>query len=132
MGIAMQTINEFDYALQSGNLANAVCAFAIVQTLVVLIAIGPGRGELAYAVHDNRRLTLGAIILFTLIYAALIYFFNNNQMLILGKGILSTELRSYLYWLGIMRYAAVVACGVAAFWVCGHFKVSGAETIKDS
>jgi hypothetical protein len=63
----MPPLNEADYAMQAGNLANAVCGFSIVQTLLLLIAVGPGRGDLAHAVDENRKLALVCIVIGTLL-----------------------------------------------------------------
>ena len=106
-----------EYGKDFWSVSNALTAFAVAQSIVFLVAVGPHQSDLYVAVRDNQPLVVAAIPVATAIYIGIIVFCHHAQWKLAGK--LSTNLRSFVVWWKWAEIVIVAALGVSELVVVG-------------
>lgn len=103
------------FATEYWTLANVVCAFAIVQMIAYLMALGASDSKIRSGVVDIRPIIKAAIIGATFLYVVVVSYFAWCHWVLAGSDYDDAE--RILVCTAVIRALAIVAAGAGGLYV---------------
>jgi hypothetical protein len=115
--------SELEYAKEFWTLANAITAFAIIQMITYMLAVGASDSKIRPGVIEIRRWVLGLIVFVNLLYCAVIGLLSHWQIRLLRKNHVCS-LSKKLWVICAAKISVILLSTALGFWITWEIKAA--------